>query len=320
MRADGSSGAVRPRILFLGGAGRSGSTLLERTLGSVPGVSAAGELVHLWERGVAQDERCGCGQNFADCAFWSAVGERAYDGWHNVDLASTLALRREVDRTRKIPLLLAPRLWPGYRVRLNAWVHQLGRLYDAIWRCCDGDVVVDSSKHASYAFLLRRLDVDLRVVLVVRDSRGVAYSWAKKVRKPEVQGSVAYMPRYSPARTSALWLANNLAVDLLRLTGVPVLVLRYEELLEAPVQALDRVLAFAGVQAGAAVTPHSQGATVDLSTDHTVAGNPMRFTAGRVELRLDEEWRQRMGRRDRLLVTLLTGVALRRYGYLRTTR
>ncbi|HEY2794503.1 MAG TPA: sulfotransferase, partial [Micromonosporaceae bacterium] len=36
------------RVVFLGGLGRSGTTLLERILGEVPGVCALGELVHLW--------------------------------------------------------------------------------------------------------------------------------------------------------------------------------------------------------------------------------------------------------------------------------
>ena len=44
------------------------------------------------------------------------------------------------------------------------------------------EIVVDSSKHPSLAFCLRTSDVDLRVVHVVRDIRGVAYSWSKTIR------------------------------------------------------------------------------------------------------------------------------------------
>ena len=48
-------------VLFLGGLGRSGTTLLERLLGQLSGVSPLGEVVHLWQRDLVDDERCGCG-------------------------------------------------------------------------------------------------------------------------------------------------------------------------------------------------------------------------------------------------------------------
>ena len=62
------------RVLFLGGLGRSGTTLLERLLGQLPGVSPLGEVVHLWQRDLVDDERCGCGDRFSACGFWQKVG------------------------------------------------------------------------------------------------------------------------------------------------------------------------------------------------------------------------------------------------------
>jgi len=75
MPAAGPAGPVR--VLYIGGLGRSGSTLIERLLGQVPGVCAVGELVHLWDRGITEDERCGCGEPFRQCPFWSQVGKTA---------------------------------------------------------------------------------------------------------------------------------------------------------------------------------------------------------------------------------------------------
>ena len=40
---------------FVGGFGRSGSTLLERVVAELPGVCALGEVLHLWERGVRRN-------------------------------------------------------------------------------------------------------------------------------------------------------------------------------------------------------------------------------------------------------------------------
>ncbi len=69
------------RVLFLGGLGRSGTTLLERILGELPGVTPLGEVVHLWQRGIRADEKCGCGVRFAACPFWQRVGEHAFGGY-----------------------------------------------------------------------------------------------------------------------------------------------------------------------------------------------------------------------------------------------
>src|SRR5262249_2495572 len=60
-----------PRVILLGGLGRSGTTLVERIVGELPGVMALGEIVHLWRRDIRDNERCGCGERFHDCPFWS---------------------------------------------------------------------------------------------------------------------------------------------------------------------------------------------------------------------------------------------------------
>src|SRR5260370_24563179 len=68
-------------VIYIAGSGRSGSTLLERTLGEISGFVNVGELIDLFRRTVFQGERCGCGQNFCDCSFWAGVGKRAFIGW-----------------------------------------------------------------------------------------------------------------------------------------------------------------------------------------------------------------------------------------------
>ena len=82
---DGGTRTARPRVLLIVGSGRSGSTLFERALGGVPGVAALGEMVHMWDRAVRDDELCACGQPFGNCPFWTAVGRRAFGGWDRVD-------------------------------------------------------------------------------------------------------------------------------------------------------------------------------------------------------------------------------------------
>jgi len=91
--------------------------------------------------------------------------------------------------------------------------------------------------------------------------------------------------------------------------------LRYEALISQPRQGLERILAHAGEP----VTPESFAflgdGWVELGCDHTVAGNPMRFHQGRLDLRLDQAWTTKLPARDRKVVTAITWPLQLRYGY-----
>src|SRR5215204_2827150 len=54
----------RVTVLYIGGHGRSGSTILAQTLGQIPGFVNVGEVWQVWYRGLRENERCGCGQPF----------------------------------------------------------------------------------------------------------------------------------------------------------------------------------------------------------------------------------------------------------------
>jgi hypothetical protein len=176
-------------------------------------------------------------------------------------------------------------------------------------------VLVDSSKHASTAFALRHLrTTDVVVAHLVRDSRGVAYSWTKEVARPETDGEL--MPRYSPVSAAGWWDAFNLALGALSVTGATTRRLRYEDLLADPRRALARLLAPTGLALepgwDAFLTP--EGAR--LGPSHSVAGNPMRFRTGTIPLRRDDAWRDALPASDRRVVTALTSPFLVAYGYM----
>src|SRR5437762_9655496 len=53
------------------------------------------------------------------------------------------------------------------------------------------------------------LEVDLRTVHLVRDSRGVAWSWQRRVEKKVTEGAPALLPRFGPVAASARWLRSE---------------------------------------------------------------------------------------------------------------
>jgi Sulfotransferase family len=300
------------RVLYLGGLGRSGTTLVERLLGELPGVVALGEVVHLWQRDVRDDERCGCGAKFSACTFWKRVGERAFGGWANVDVDRIHALRDAVERTRHIPRLASTQE-PGKDLREYAGYY--AKVYAAAAEVAGARVVVDSSKHSALAHVLRFADdVDLRVVHVVRDARGVAYSWTKTVARPETDGTEE-MTRYSPGRSALLWNAHNAAFGLLARRGVAVRRVRYEEFLVDPRAALIHLAEFAGLALRPEDLAFLRPDHADLRVGHSAAGNPMRFTVGRLPLRRDDAWVRALPGNQRRLVGAVCAPMLRAYGY-----
>ncbi|MGB9377705.1 MAG: sulfotransferase [Mycobacteriales bacterium] len=302
------------RVLFLGGLGRSGTTLLERVLSQLPGVVALGEVVHLWERSLVHDEPCGCGLAFSTCEFWREVGEIAFGGWAEVDTERILALRSSVDRTRYIPRLARG---PA-SADLTEYLSYYQRLYHAAAQVSGASIVLDSSKHASLAFCLRHApEVDLHVVHCVRDSRAVAYSWTKQVPRPEAAAGESLMKRYPPATSAMMWNSHNAAFSMLRRLGVPTLLLRYEEFVAAPRTTARTVAAFAGAPVSDADLAFLSDSEVDLAVAHTASGNPLRFRTGVVPIRVDNAWRQKFPRLQQRLVTALTLPLLARYGYVR---
>ena len=241
------TGHAGPRIIYLGGLGRSGTTLIERMLNELPGIRSMGEVTHLWQRGVSAGERCGCGAPFHDCEFWRQVGELAFGGWDLLNVDHLTALQRRVDRTRHIPALARSHRRAAFQQALDEYLSYYLRLYQAIEKASGCQVVVNSSKHASLAFCLRAAPaLDLRVVHVIRDSRAVAYSWSRQVPRPDAAGQ-SYMTVYD-ARTAAVqWNAQNVALHWLARLGVPVLRVRYEDFVRDPEQGVRDIAAFIGI-------------------------------------------------------------------------
>ena len=308
-----------PVTLFIGGSGRSGSTLLERLLEQVPGVVALGEVVHLWARGIRNDELCACGSPFSACEFWTTIGRRAFGGWDQVDVDRVLALKSRVDRQRHVPRTALRHTTPTFRKELLEYTDHYRRIYVAAREATGAQVVVDSSKHASTALALSHdRGIDLRTVRIVRDPRGVAFSWSKSVERPETDDEVL-MPRYSPVTSTALWTAQNLGLGGLSHRGLPVATVRYEDLVLDPAREVEGLWRALGLP-GKGVLPVATGNTVDLGVGHSVAGNPMRFRQGLISLNSDDTWKQSLRASDRRLVTALSLPALVRYGYLNGRR
>jgi hypothetical protein len=302
-------------VVFIAGAGRSGSTVLDNILGNVDTFVSVGELRYIWERGFVDDRLCGCGLAFSACPFWRQVVRDAFGDPPEVDPRRMTELQQRGTRVRHVPAILrsagsGSRLLAG----MDEYPSMMERLYRSIREVSGARVVVDSSKLPAYGHVVDRLPgVRMRVVHLIRDPRATAWSWLRKKALPDV-GDSATMQQQRPLKASALWSVWNWTADRLWSGNADdYLRVRYEDFVRAPKETVEAILRLVGE--GGRPTPFTSPTTVRLNATHSVAGNPSRFKTGDIELRVDDEWSREMPARSRAIVKSMTWPLLRRYGY-----
>lgn len=310
-----SSGEIT--VVFVAGAARSGSTLLSRLIGGALNTEPVGELLFL-PRQMVMGAVCSCGESLHSCSFWENVGDTGFGGWDQVDLARWEELRTKICRQRFLPWVVLGRRHQGRWDALDAYRDVLASLYRGIARATGSRVIVDSSKEPIYSAVVDSLPgVNVKQVHLIRDSRGVANSLQKKVRRPEFRDRVDYMASHGITRTSLFWALQNLKARAWA-RSVDSILVRYEDVVRSPEEQLCRIVHL--VHSGDRLSEHVDRdrilrSLVELPAIHSVSGNPMRFQSGALDLALDDGWKQDLGSVQKAWITALTWPLLRWHGY-----
>ncbi|MCA9837971.1 MAG: hypothetical protein KC422_13720 [Trueperaceae bacterium] len=297
-------------IVFIGGFGRSGSTLTDLILGSGSNTISVGELRYMWERGLRDNQLCGCGAAFHDCPFWSEVlALSGHAGLAGKELEHIINLQKRVDMAKYVPQLATKVKSSSFQTRYDEFSDHLVRLYQAIAQISGKDTIIDSSKHFSYGYLLAGLEnFTLKVAHLIRDSRASAYSWSKKVERPEIHWKKELMPRYSLTHSALEWSLSNLLTEGIKFMSPVYKRYKYEELMDKP-ELFFQMAGDLGVKDIAL-----EQNLLSPKESHTVAGNPMRFKK-QIEVRGDYAWQQKMTPAHFRFITAATSAVLLRYGY-----
>jgi len=236
--------AMKPRVLYVLGYGRSGSTVLGMALGQHPGMVNLGEISVLptFVPGPTYiaPRACGCLLPLDRCPYWQGVASRlgsmtalAQDG---TTLSPTMGWRR-----------YAPWL-PEPSDELPQWASAAAALYTATIAEAGAEVAVDTSKGASRAWWLWKSGtVDLTFVWLTRRLEDVIRS---QIRHGQ-----------SALKTAISWrLAQRQAAQVARAAegaGLQVPRISYEQLVQEPRAVLGEVLAHVELPWDDAVlTPH----------------------------------------------------------------
>lgn len=312
-------------MLYIGGTGRTGSTVLQSLLGSFPGVFSAGELTFFWQYCLRDGGRCSCGRAVRDCPVWSRILMAAF-GESGVDVDRMVELRRRF-WSGHLPFMLSP--WYRRRGldRLEEYPRNVERLYRGIAEATDAELIVDSSKEPHYSYILReRTGLDLYFLQLVRDPRAVGMSWRRKRRELSTgedspvalaaAGAIGYhnADQRGSFEASLYYNVSNVAGELLWRSSDRYAFMRYEDFVARPDSALDEISRFVGVDLDVASVLDADK-SFQRPALHSSWGNPNRFQHDRTSLRPDDAWISTLPGPSRAVLTVLNSALMSRYGY-----
>ncbi|MDB9526426.1 sulfotransferase [Oscillatoria sp. CS-180] len=302
------------KILFIAGFERSGSTIVNRVLGQIEGFVAWGELRDVWQHGLVEDRTCSCGKRFNQCPVWTDIIKSFFDAQQGKitpqEMIALSKLARNAFYLENFGLPL-PR---SVNLNVQKYLSQLENLYTAIQSKTNSRVIVDSTKAAWYATLLKESSkIDLYVLHLVRDPRGVCYSLQSRKMKGELASQW-----YNPIHASVTWRFKNvLSEKLSALESEQYLRLRYEDFIDRPSYYIELIMDFLKEGLSEPLFKENEK-SLEMKVDHLFAGSPSsRFNQGVVNLKLDNRWKKELNPINKTLITNITKPQISEYGYLK---
>lgn len=310
-----TSSALKPlRVVYIAGYGRSGTTLLDIALGQHAAIAGAGEITTLSRHVWAHNEYCSCGQPASDCLLWGPIGRQ----WSESSPSGSSMADYKRDQEKIESILSSRRIlrWLSGRA-FKSYAERTFRLFEIIGRHSGKETIVDSSKLPGRALALTSIPgIDLFVVHVVRDGRGVAWSLLQSYKRDVKAGLQKEIKPKSALRTAARWCVVNLATEALRWKLEPERYIRvkYEDLVADPVPTLQKIGKMIDLDLADIALKLRDGEPIQPT--HQIAGNRLRMNKS-IRLVRDEAWRTQMPASQRAAFDRLGGWLLRRYGYAR---
>jgi len=251
-------------FIYLLGAGRSGTTLLAILLNNHEKIETLGEMHQFYEF-LEEGKNCSCGERLQHCLVWKNIQTKI----SLEEISTRRKLLEEAETHGKIPKLLLTKSTNLQYLQVQEELFlQLQQQRKSEW-------FLDSSKYiARYLLLKKSKKLNLRGIYIVRDPRGVVYSFQKKVQtsKPPLSALLYYN------------LINFFGEIVYRLDK-GILKIRYEDLVEKPEATLAKIYTHIFEEKTTAeVLPQY------FKMPHIVGGNRMKAKK-EIKIQPDRKWK-----------------------------
>lgn len=277
------------KVIYILGLGHSGSTLLDLILGSHSQIESVGEIKQFgkyWQTfsdnsvKLEKKDRCTCGVHVHECEYWNKV-------------------KHEMEANCK-EFNTLPDFDNKEQYNLNNYC-----LLKAILKVTGKKIICDSSKNPLRLESFLKSDLfEVFIIHLVRDSRAVAYSWARK----GVRAGKAKEPQYNYYKVLKTWRRFNKNSYLQFSSLSNYFFLKYENLANNPQKIVSEILERNNLEF------ESDQLQFWKFKHHNIYGNRIR-TRGEQEIKIDGSYLEYLTPQEWWLGTLMTMTGLRRFNY-----
>ena len=267
----------KTNIIYLIGAGRSGTTALATFLGNNNHIITVGEMHQFFEH-ISEHKQCSCGSSLNSCELWSKVLKRLPQ-----DYITNAKEYKEFCEKFEYHSAVPKYFFNKFnKDELEKYIQINETIFEAITKEKKSKYILDSAKYIGrYLGLNKSTKMNIKTIYVVRDVRGVINSFSKSVQSPR-----------SAINTILYWLiVNSVAEFLYRISPKRSMIkLKYEALIEEPIKELQRVETFLEVD----LTDVKDKILNDKNFDmpHIIGGNRMKENK-QIKFQKDISWKRK---------------------------
>jgi hypothetical protein len=281
---------LKIKIIYLLGAGRSGTTLLGTILNSHSKICTIGEM-HQFPDYLLNNKACSCGDKLTQCEFWRTIIKLT--DFSGIDLENLeRTVKQKESHTNILKLLFKTKVDEPYLK-----FHNL--IFESISKQHKEQLLLDSSKYIARYLLLKKSDkLNIKGIYVTRDVRGVINSFSKKVQTPK-----------SAIGTIIYYMLINSFAELLSLMDKDIIKIKYEDFINAPLPTLNKIY-------NHVLNPQEKAESISKIFDmpHIIGGNRMKKKS-KITIEGDEKWKNNICRPKQIIYYILAApiMLLNRY-------
>lgn len=281
---------MKPKIIYIIGDNRSGSTLLDYLLSCHPKATSVGELHNLYEfyrkTGDTSNfwqHKCSCGEFVENCIYWknvlsvAALSDEFETRVHRLEPKWSF-VNKSVHKRYVSKIVNDKRLSKkGEIAAKNCW-----RIYQSVFETSGKKIIIDSSKNGYQAYsLFENAKAEIYFLVIERDIMAVSYS---KERRLKGRGKPRSIYTHLISSYKILW-RNRFIAQLIRRKGGRVKTIEYCELTRHPQDELNKICKFVDIESF--TIPSVTNATTSIQ--HVIGGSPSRYLKSTIKP--DERWK-----------------------------
>lgn len=224
------------KIVYIVGAGHSGTTIFDLLVGANEDCFSCGELLNMLD-GYREKGYCSCNVELCQCEFWSQVVKN----WKNItklsekDITEFAKMDRIYSHPKKLRAWLSAIL-PRYTTQHRRYLKILQELVNQVFIVSGVNVICDSSKSPVRLMqLIKAIECEIQAIHLVKEPYSVIASMLRKNNSSDNTKYKNKSFKSNPIRTAIWWTVINIMAEVaIRVKNLEYSRVRYEELVTSP--------------------------------------------------------------------------------------